>query len=468
MSEARKIFVLDTSVVIHDPQCIQTFGDNDIVVPLALISEIDGFKTAEDQKGFNAREFSRVLDRLKEEHETLLNFVPLPEPATGGICLSGAGDYVHKVPKEFDQARKDREIIATALRWATEKTDRQIILVSKDTNVRLMGHACGLVTEDYKRGKIKNVDQLSQSTTVLTVEDTAVDTLMREGWLSLKDLGAAGEGLRENQCLTLLGSSPEGHGKSALAAVERHPEGIMLRRLIKDECRMWTLMPRNREQIFASALLKNPATKLVTLVGKAGTGKTLLAMAAGLEQVLDPKRKLYRKIVVMRPLVSVGKEMGWLPGDVNEKIHPWMKPIFDNVQFLLGDEKKSNGTGNGNGNGENGHHTYRLQQLLEQGIIELEALSFVRGRSINDAFIVIDEAQNLTPHEMKTLMTRAAGKSKVVLTGDLQQIDTPYLDAHSSGLTHVVKKFGEHPIAGHVTLVKGERSELAELAADLL
>jgi len=167
--------------------------------------------------------------------------------------------------------------------------------------------------------------------------------------------------------------------------------------------------------------------------------------------------------VVMRPMVSVGKEMGWLPGDLSEKIHPWMKPIFDNVQFLLGDERKEK-----NGDGGNGHHTYRLQQLLEQGVIELEALSFVRGRSINDAFIVIDEAQNLTPHEMKTLMTRAAGKSKVVLTGDLQQIDTPYLDAHSSGLTHVVKKFGEHPIAGHVTLVKGERSELAELAADLL
>jgi PhoH-like ATPase len=265
-----------------------------------------------------------------------------------------------------------------------------------------------------------------------------------------------------NQCLTLLGNG-EGHSKSALAAIERLPEGIMLRRLIKDECRLWTLMPRNREQIFASSLLRNPSVKLVTLVGKAGTGKTLLAMAAGLDQVLEPKRRLYRKIVVMRPMVSVGKEMGWLPGDVNEKIHPWMKPIFDNVQFLLGDERKEKDKG------ENGHgHTLRLQQLLEQGVIELEALSFVRGRSINDAFIVIDEAQNLTPHEMKTLMTRAAGKSKVVLTGDLQQIDTPYLDAHSSGLTHVVKKFGEHPIAGHVTLVKGERSELAELAADLL
>lgn len=461
MGETRKIFVLDTSVVIHDPQCIQTFGDNDVVVPLALISEIDGFKTGEDQKGFNAREFSRMLDHLKEEHETLLQFVPLPPPATGGICISGAGEYVHKVPKEFDQARKDREIIATALRWATEKTDRAVVLVSKDTNVRLMGHACGLVTEDYKRGKIKNVDQLSHSTTVATVDDGVVDRLMRDGVLALQELGHAAEGIRENQCLTLLGG--EGHGKSALATVERTSDGIVLRRLLKDECRMWTLMPRNREQIFASALLKNPATRLVTLVGKAGTGKTLLAMAAGLDQVLDPKRRLYRKIVVMRPLISVGKEMGWLPGDVNEKIHPWMKPIFDNVQFLLGDDRAEK-----KDKVDHGQHQFKLQQLLEQGVIELEALSFVRGRSINDAFIVIDEAQNLTPHEIKTLMTRAAGKSKVVLTGDLQQIDTPYLDAHSSGLTHVVKKFGDHPIAGHVTLVKGERSELAELAADLL
>jgi len=327
--------------------------------------------------------------------------------------------------------------------------------------VRLMGHATGIHTEDYKRGRVKNVDELSQNTLVLSGDDAHVDRLMREGWLPVSDLGRDGQDLRENQCLTLLGNG-DSHGKSALAVVERHPEGLLLRRLMRDECRLWSLTPRNREQIFASTLLRNPAVRLVTLVGKAGTGKTLLAMAAGLDQVLEPKRKLYRKIVVMRPLISVGKDMGWLPGDVNEKIHPWMKPIFDNVQLLLGDDKKEKHGENGGG------HQFRLQQLLEQGIIELEAMSFVRGRSINDAFIVIDEAQNLTPHEMKTLMTRAAGKSKVVLTGDLQQIDTPYLDAHSSGLTHVVKKFREQPIAGHATLVKGERSELAELAADLL
>jgi PhoH-like ATPase len=461
MGETRKIFVLDTSVVIHDPQSIYTFGDNDVVVPLAVISEIDLFKSGDDQKAFNAREFSRILDRLKEEHSTLMTFVPLPEPSAGGICISGALDFVRQVPLEFDQARKDREIIATALRWATEHPDRPVVLVSKDTNVRLMGHATGLVTEDYKRGRVKNVDEISQNTLSLSVDDANVDRLMRDGWLPVSELGREAEGLRENQCLTLLGNG-DSHGKSALAVTERHPEGLLLRRLLRDECRMWGLTPRNREQIFAATLLRNPAVRLVTLVGKAGTGKTLLAMAAGLDQVLEPRRRQYRKIVVMRPLISVGKEMGWLPGDVNEKIHPWMKPIFDNVQFLLGDEKKEK-------HGEsNGHQQYKLQQLLEQGIIELEALSFVRGRSINDAFIVIDEAQNLTPHEMKTLMTRAAGKSKVVLTGDLQQIDTPYLDAHSSGLTHVVKKFREQPIAGHATLVKGERSELAELAADLL
>jgi len=461
MGEVRKIFVLDTSVVIHDPHSIYTFGDNDVVVPLAVISEIDLFKTGDDQKAFNAREFSRILDRLKEEHETLLRFVPLPAPASGGLCISGALDYVRKVPLEFDQARKDREIMATALRWATENPARPVVLVSKDTNVRLMGHATGLTTEDYKRGQIRDVDEISQNTVSLTVDDQNVDRLMREGFCPLADLGEQAQHLRENQCLTLLGNG-ESHAKSALAVVERHAEGLLLRRLLRDECRLWTLTPRNREQIFAATLLRNPAVRLVTLVGKAGTGKTLLAMAAGLDQVLEPKRRLYKKIVVMRPLVSVGKELGWLPGDVHEKIHPWMKPIFDNVQFLLGDDKKEKHAADG------AHHQFRLQQLLEQGTIELEALSFVRGRSINDAFIVIDEAQNLTPHEIKTLMTRAAGKSKVVLTGDLQQIDTPYLDAHSSGLTHVVKKFREQPIAGHSTLVKGERSELAELAADLL
>jgi len=453
--DARKIFVLDTSVVLHDPKALAQFGDNDLVVPLAVLSEVDTFKSGEDQKAYHAREFSRQLDRLKEEHETLLTFVPLPEPATGGICLSGAGDWYGRVPREFDRDRKDKEIIATALRWHEEHPEREVVLVSKDTNVRLMGHACGLRTEDYKRGQIRDMDVLSQKPLVLDVDDALVDRLSREGSLPLSEI--SGAELGRNECVTLLGL---GHpNKSALAVVQGGGDGLILRRLLRDEARLWNLVPRNREQIFASNFLRDPDVRLVSLVGKAGTGKTLLALAGALEQVLDPRRRLYRKIVVVRPFVAVGKELGWLPGDVAEKMSPWMKPIFDNISLLLGDEKEAR---------REGRDPVRVQAMLDQGLLELEPLTFVRGRSINDAFLIIDEAQNLTPHEIKTLMTRAAGRSKVVLTGDLGQIDTPYLDSHSSGLTHVVKKFAGLPIAAHVTLSKGERSELAELAADLL
>ena len=456
MSDARKIFVLDTSVVIHDPKVLSQFGDNDLVVPFAVLSEVDTFKAGEDQKAFHAREFSRQLDRLKEQHETLMSFVPLPEPATGGICLSGALEWLAKVPREFDQARKDREIIATALRWHEQQPDREVVLVSKDTNVRLMGHACGLRTEDYKRGQIRDLDALRAKPNVLEVDDSLVDRLQREGTLPVAEIPES-DGLHRNQCLTLIGL---GHpSKSSLAVVQSSHDGLFLKRLLRDEARLWNLVPRNREQIFASTLLRDQEVRLLSLVGKAGTGKTLLALAAALEQVADPKKRIYRKIVVVRPFIAVGKELGWLPGDVGEKMQPWMKPIFDNISLLLGDEKEAK---------REGRDPVRVQTLLDQGLLELEPLTFVRGRSINDAFLIIDEAQNLTPHEIKTLLTRAAGRSKVVLTGDPGQIDTPYLDSHSSGLTHVVKKFTGRPIAAHVTLNKGERSELAELAADLL
>jgi len=449
-----KIFVLDTSVVIHDPLALGQFGEHDLVIPLAVLSEVDMFKIGEDQKAFHAREFSRKLDAMKELHATLLEFVPLPEPATGRIRLSGAGEWLSKVPREFDQMRKDREIIATALRWHESEPEREVVLVSKDTNVRLMGHACGLATEDYKRGQIRDVDALRNGPLVLDVDEGLIDRLQREGTLPLSELESIG--LKRNQCLTLV---CPGTSKSALAVVNGTPDAPMLRRLQRDEARLWNLVPRNREQIFASNLLRDPEIRLLSLVGKAGTGKTLLALAAALEQVADPKRRLYRKIVVVRPFIAVGKELGWLPGDVGEKMQPWMKPVFDNISLLLGDEKEAK---------KEGREIIRVQQLLDQGILELEPLTFVRGRSINDAFLIIDEAQNLTPHEIKTLLTRAAGRSKVVLTGDPGQIDTPYLDSHSSGLTHVVKKFAGQPIAAHVTLTKGERSELAELAADLL
>lgn len=457
----RKTFVLDTSVIIHDPHAIHQFGEHDVIIPLAVISEMDGFKIRNDQKGYNAREFSRILDGLKEAHDTLIQPVPLPEPSTGTIMVSPAGETIRELPSEIEGTGKDRQIIATALRWHRKLKDSTVVLVSKDTNVRLLGHACGLITEDYKRGQIKDVTLLHEEPVKFAVDDLLIDRLMKEQTIPVSEIA----GLEEapvNSCYTFTGLIDS--GKSALAIAEPGAGFLQFRRLLRDENRMWGLSPRNREQIFASALLLNPDIRLVSLIGKAGTGKTLLALAAALEQTYSVPSGRYSKIVVMRPVVPVGKDMGWLPGDINEKIAPWMKPIYDNIGFLMRDENHS---ASENGKEQSGRKT-RTQQLMEDGILEVEVLSFVRGRSINDAFIIIDEAQNLTPHEIKTLITRAAGRSKVVLTGDLGQIDTPYLDAGSSGLTHVVKKFHNHPIFGYVVLQKGERSELAELAADFL
>ncbi len=459
--ENNKIFVIDTSVIIHDPHAILQFGEHDIVIPLAVISELDGFKNGNDQKAFNARDFSRFLDSLKEAYQTLLEMVPLPEPATGRICVSTAGHALKEMPVEIDDRSKDRQIIATALRWMREKPARQVVLVSKDTNVRLLGHACGLATEDYKRGQVRDYTRLFDDPLVLTVDDSFIDRLMKEHTLPVAGLDFLKEHIKPNNCITFTGNIET--NKSALAVVDTAGSQIVIRRLLRDEARIWGLYPRNREQIFAAALLLNSNVRLVSLIGKAGTGKTLLALAAGLEQTFEVPARRYKKIVVMRPVVPVGKDLGWLPGDVHEKIAPWMRPIYDNISFILGeDNPKSGDVRHSNGN------TNRMQALFEHGISEIEVMSYVRGRSINDAFIIIDEAQNLTLHEIKTVITRAAGTSKVVLTGDLGQIDTPYLDAHSSGLSHVIKKFSDQPIAGYVSMVKGERSELAELAADLL
>ena len=453
----KKTFILDTSVVIHDPYAIFKFDENNIVVPFALLSEIDSFKSGNDQRGFHAREFSRILNQLKEERDTLLELVPLPEPYKGSLCLSSAGNFIKKIPIEFHNGNKDQQIIATALKWHEELPKENIILVSKDINVRLMGHSCGLKTEDYKQSLIKNLDEVNYQPVVYTVEDNLIDTLMTHKTMPVSDFPFVRE-VNVNQCLTLKGHGD--HPKSALAIVEQQQGNLVLKKLIRDQHKVWGISPRNREQIFAMALLKNQSIRLVSLIGKAGTGKTLLALAAGLDQTCD--QKLYQRVVVLRPMVSVGKEIGWLPGDVHSKIDPWLKPIYDNISLFLGDEPENEKKDIK----QNGVPKY--QYLFDSGIIEVEVMSFIRGRSINNAFIIVDESQNLTHHEIKTLVTRAAGNSKVVLTGDLGQIDIPYLDSHSSGLTHVVKKFSGQPIGGHVNLVKGERSELAEIAADLL
>ncbi len=456
----KKSFILDTSVIIHDPSAVYQFGEHDIVIPLAVIKELDGFKNGNDQKAFNAREFSRILDQLKEEYKTLLEPVPLPYPSEGTIRIAPSS-HQKDLPPDLQPGNNDSRIIATALKISKKSGKKKTVLVSKDTNVRLLGHSCGLITEDYKRGHVPDVERVNIPPASLTLNDSIIDTLMKEEFIYLADADGEEENLTVsgfnedffywNQCLTLHGNNSS---HSVLGTIDYKFGRKGIRRLLKEELSMWGLVPRNREQTFAAYLLLNPEIRLVTLNGKAGTGKTLLALAAGLEQTCEVPAGKYKKIIVIRPAVSVGKEMGFLPGDLKEKIAPWMKPVYDNISFLMRDSDSKNRS--------------KADQLFESGVIEIEPLSFIRGRSLNDAFIIIDESQNLTPHEIKTVITRAAGKSKVILTGDLDQIDTPYLDRQSSGLAHVLKKFRGQQIFGHITLSKGERSGLADLAADLL
>ena len=442
--EGKHVFVLDTNVLLYDPDALFVFHEHDVIIPIIVIEEVDRFKKGLDETGRNARVTSRALDRLRGEG-SLSEGVKLPGGGTLRVVLVPKGE----LPKGFGPASNDNLILRT-VQVLHETSEQPVVLVTRDTNMRLKADALGLTAEDYMHAHVEVVERY-QGVTNFTVDPAKIDELYTRGWLPFEAIPE----IVPNQFLLLTADGSDKHGamaryeakKGRLKLVGRHKEGV------------WGIRARNKEQLFALELLLDDSVQLVTIDGMAGTGKTLLAIACGLQKVAD--EQLYRRLLVARPIFPLGKDIGFLPGDVGEKLNPWMKPIFDNLEILL-----SSGPAGELERNRRGPPGY--QPLLDQGIIEVEPLTYIRGRSLPTQYVVIDEAQNLTPHEVKTVITRAGEGTKIILTGDPAQIDNPYVDATSNGLTYVVERFRNSDIAGHVTLRKGERSPLAEQAAELL
>ncbi len=438
----KKIFVLDTNVLLHDPRAIFSFEDNDVIVPIVVIEELDKFKKGIDEIGRNARQVSRILDDFRQKGKL-----------SQGVQLDGGGslrvELNHQspqhLPNELLATKADNRILATALNLKHDNLP--VILVTKDTNLRIKADALGLRAEDYESDTI-TIDELYSGETELLVEPGAIDEFYSRGEFAPPD----GSKPYPNQFVLLKNSANP--SQTALARYNQQKHAMIPITNIKHG--VWGINARNKQQQFAFDLLLNDDIRLVTLVGKAGTGKTLLALAAGLEKTIEARA--FQRLVVSRPVFPLGKDIGFLPGDIEEKLRPWMQPIRDNLDFLMG---ASAVAGRAKGKKD-------LQGLFDLGMIEVEPLTYIRGRSMPNQYLIVDEAQNLTPHEIKTIITRAGEGTKVVLTGDPYQIDNPYIDSSSNGLTFVVERFKEEPIAGHISLVKGERSDLAELAATLL
>jgi PhoH-like ATPase len=436
----KKIFVLDTSVLVHDPQALSTFQDNDIVIPIAVVEEIDGHKKRQDEVGRNARWVSAFLDKLRAIGH-LDSGVSLGE-SRGILRVELNHQEIDKLPPTLDRNKVDNRIIAVALALK-QGSSIPVVLVTKDINMRIKADALGIAAEDYETDKIE-IEEVYTGSRILKVEPDIIDHFYAVGEVILKETG-----LFPNQMIILEDSF--GSSKSALA---RHTYAGKLVPLRYSNHDPFGLKPRNKEQRFAIELLLEDEIRLVTLIGRAGTGKTLLALAAGLQKVVEDSK--YRRLSVSRPIIPLGNDLGYLPGDIDEKLRPWMQPIYDNLEFLF------------NNRDRNEKIDQLVNSMKDLNVLELEALTYIRGRSIPNQFLLIDEAQNLSPHEIRTAITRAGEGTKIVLTGDPYQIDHPYLDSNSNGLTFVVERFKNERLAGHITLVKGERSDLAELGSKLL
>jgi len=437
---AKKTYVLDTSVYLTDSNCINSFGNNDIVIPLKVLEEIDKHKKRQDSVGSQARSTIRSLDALRDKG-SLSKGVRI-EKGMGIIRVSSYNPLC--LPDDLDLEDPDNQIIATALsEQEVAPKSRKVVVVSRDINMRVKCDALGLLTEDYQAEQVvDHAEGLYTGRAEILVDEQDIDRFYagEELWMDPEE-----HALCPNQFIMLISNSND--KKTALAKFENYNKP--LQKILKSNKKIWSTEPRNKEQQFAFELLLDPAIPVVSLVGKAGSGKTLLALASGLEQTFG-KDAMYKKIVVTKPVEPVGKDIGFLPGSMEEKMLPWLAPIQDNLQFLMGDDKAT------------------LELYMEKGQIEVEAMTFIRGRSISNAFIVIDEVQNMTQHEIKTVLTRVGEGTKIVLTGDIEQIDNVYIDATNNGLSYVVERLKDEQITGHVTLLKGERSKVATIAATKL
>jgi PhoH-like ATPase len=437
---SKKNYVLDTNVLLHDPRAMYAFEDNNVVIPIYVIEEIDTFKKELSELGRNARQVARQLDALRE-HGGLSQPVTLD---TGGTLCVALGR--HPSLEIRGSKQMDHHILELAIDIRDANPDMPTVLVTKDVNMRVRGDALGLATADYEPEHI-SLDELYPGAIELEVDGEVIDTLYTDGSVALD---AASQALSPNEYVLLRDGESSAH--SALGRYDASQGRVVPIRKLREG--VWGIKPRNKEQHYALDLLLDDDIRLVTLVGKAGTGKTLLALAAGLSRTTEDRA--FQKLLVSRPILPLGRDIGFLPGDIEEKLNPWMQPIYDNLELLLG----LNPTDKKNGRS--------YTELMELGYIEIEPLTYIRGRSLPNVFMIVDEAQNLTPHEVKTIITRAGEGTKIILTGDPYQIDNPYVDASNNGLTIVAERFKSETIAGHVTLTRGERSQLAELATRVL
>jgi len=440
---AKKIYVLDTSVYLTDANSFTSYGINDIVIPLKVLEEIDNHKNRQDGVGINARSIIRKLDSLRQRGN-LYKGVRIGR----GKGLAYARQYdATDLPKDFNITNPDNQIIATALTEKKKNPNRKVIVATNDINMRVKCDSIGLMSEEYSSKHIvKNIGKIYTGFKIHLVDEQIIDQFYAGEKILIEKEDAR---LSPNQFVMLVSNSNE--KKTALAKFINYL--TPLRRVNGDfnDNGLWGVKPRNKEQSFAADLLMDPKISVVSLIGKAGSGKTLLALAAGLAQVVESNEEArYKHLVVSRPIQPLGKDIGYLPGTMEEKMAPWLAPIQDNLKYLMGNDKEV------------------LQMYMSQGIIEVEALTYIRGRSISNAFIIIDEAQNLTCHELKAILTRVGEGTKIVLTGDIEQIDNVYIDETSNGLTLAVERFKNYELSGHITLVKGERSKVATLASKIL
>ncbi len=439
----KKNFILDTNVVLHDYKAIYNFQENDIYLPMVVLEELDKFKRGNDQINYNSRQFARELDLIAENKDFVTKGAPLGE-GKGKLYVITHQEWPEEMNRAFIEKKPDHIILACAISIAKKFPKQQTILVTKDINLRMKARAMGCIAEDYISDKVENTDVFEKEyETFNNVDADLIDRLYSEKQGITADDFNFKDDITANECFVM---------KSSRASIlARHvAESNIIRRVNKTRC--FGIEPRNAEQTFAMDLLTDKHIQLIAITGKAGTGKTLLALAAALSQNED-----YEQIMLARPIVAMSnKDLGALPGDAKEKVAPYMQPLFDNLNVIK------------HALGYQGKEVQIIDNLQKNNQLIIEALAYIRGRSLSNTYFIVDEAQNLTPHEIKTIITRAGEGTKIVFTGDIHQIDQPYLDMQSNGLVYMIDKMKGEDIFAHINLIKGERSYLSELASNLL
>ncbi|MEM8940194.1 MAG: PhoH family protein [Bacteroidota bacterium] len=441
-SSQKKIFVLDTSVILFSHDSILNFAEHDVGIPITVLEELDQFKKGNDTKNFEAREFIRLLDKLAKD-QNLNEWITLNGRAKGNFKVIMDSDSTLDATKVFADNKNDHRILNAALTIKEQEIGRNVILVSKDINLRLKAKSLQMTAEDYETGKIKNVNTLTTGKTELEdINSKHIDDLFKNYKINRKKILKRKKFPANNYFIL------KSEKNSVLGYY--NAQGDTVEKVDKET--VYGIKPKNAEQTFAMHAMLNSEIKLVSINGVAGTGKTLLALASALEQ-----RRNFKQIYLARPIVPLSnKDIGYLPGDIKSKLNPYMEPLWDNLKFIQHQFKESD------------KEFTRITDMVNQEKLMITPLAYIRGRSLSNIFFIVDEAQNLTPHEVKTIITRAGENTKIVFTGDIYQIDTPYLDSQSNGLSYLIDRIKDHPMFAHVTLEKGERSDLANLANELL